>query len=98
MIGQVGLTLQPYKDTEVLEIGYLLKEKFWHYGYAREAAAGCKKYAFEVLKQDKVCSVIKVDNTSSIRVAESIDMRKEDTFIARYYNGGMLHYLYSVQR
>ena len=42
MIGQVGLTLQPYKDTEVLEIGYLLKEKFWHYGYAREAAAGCK--------------------------------------------------------
>ena len=98
MIGQVGLTLQPYKDTEVLEIGYLLKEKFWHYGYAREAAAGCKKYAFEVLKQDKVCSVIKVDNTSSIRVAESIGMRKEDTFIARYYNGDMLHYLYSVQR
>lgn len=98
MIGQAGLTLQPYKDTEVLEIGYLLKEKFWHYGYAREAAAGCKKYAFEVLKQDKVCSVIKVDNTSSIRVAESIDMRKEDTFIAWYYNGDMLHYLYSVQR
>lgn len=98
MIGQAGLTMQPYKDTEVLEIGYLLKEKFWHYGYAREAAAGCKKYAFEVLKQDKVCSVIKVDNTSSIRVAESIGMRKEDTFIARYYNGDMLHYLYSVQR
>ena len=48
MIGQAGLTMQPYKDTEVLEIGYLLKEKFWHYGYAREAAAGCKKYAFEV--------------------------------------------------
>ena len=59
---------------------------------------GCDTYAFEVLKQDKVCSVIKVDNTSSIRVAESIGMRKEDTFIARYYNGDMLHYLYSVQR
>ena len=28
MIGQAGLTLQPYKDTEVLEIGYLLKDKF----------------------------------------------------------------------
>ena len=37
MIGQAGLTMQPYKNTEVLEIGYLLKEKFWHYGYAREA-------------------------------------------------------------
>ena len=28
MIGQAGLTMQPYKNTEVLEIGYLLKEKF----------------------------------------------------------------------
>lgn len=27
MIGQAGLTIQPYKDTEILEIGYLLKEK-----------------------------------------------------------------------
>lgn len=98
MIGQAGLTMQPYKDTEVLEIGYLLKEKFWHYGYAREAAAGCKKYAFEVLKQDKVCSVIKVDNTASIKVAESIGMKREDTFVAQYYNGEMLHYLYSVRR
>ena len=25
MIGQAGLTMQPYKETEVLEIGYLLK-------------------------------------------------------------------------
>ena len=38
MIGQAGLTIQPYKDKEVLEIGYLLKESFWHNGYASEAA------------------------------------------------------------
>ena len=42
MIGQAGLTIQTYKNTEVLEIGYLLKENFWHHGYAREAACGCK--------------------------------------------------------
>lgn len=59
MIGQAGFTMQPYKNTEVLEIGYLLKEKFWHCGYAREAAMECKKYAFENLNRDKVCSVIK---------------------------------------
>lgn len=46
MIGQAGLTLQPYKDTEVLEIGYLLKENFWHNGYAREASNACKKICF----------------------------------------------------
>ena len=42
MIGQAGLTLQPYKGAEVLEIGYLPKEGFWHRRYAIEAAMGCK--------------------------------------------------------
>ncbi|MBE6072728.1 MAG: GNAT family N-acetyltransferase [Clostridium butyricum] len=98
MIGQAGLTMQPYKGKEVLEIGYLLKQKFWHCGYAREAAMGCKKYAFENLNKEKVHSVIKMDNAASIRVAESIGMIKEDEFITQYYNGDMWHYLYSVQR
>ncbi|MFR9216888.1 MAG: GNAT family N-acetyltransferase [Ruthenibacterium sp.] len=98
MIGQAGLTIQPYKDSEVLEIGYLLKREFWHYGYSREAACGCKKYAFEQLKKDKVYSIIKADNLSSIKVAESIGMNKEDEFVTQYYNGDMLHFLYSVHR
>ena len=96
MIGQAGLTMQPYKNTEVLEIGYLLKGNFWYYGYAKEAACGCKKYAFEHLKKDKVYSIMKADNLPSIKVAESIGMNKEDEFITQYYNGDMLHFLYSV--
>ena len=98
MIGQAGLTMQPYKDTQVLEIGYLLKEAFWHCGYAREAALACKKYALEHLHRDKVYAIIKADNTASIKVAESIGMAKEDEFTARYYHGDMLHFLYSAQR
>lgn len=90
--------MQPYKNTEVLEIGYLLKKNFWHCGYAKEAALGCKRYAFEHLKKDKVYSVIKADNFSSIKVAESIGMSKEDEFITRYYSGNMLHFLYSVHK
>ncbi len=98
MIGQAGLTMQSYKGSEVLEIGYLLKKNFWHYGYAREAAGGCKKYAFEHLDRDKVYSIINADNFASMRVAESIGMKKEDEFITQYYNGDMLHFLYSVRR
>ena len=30
MIGQCGLTMQPWKDREVLEIGYLFQRLFWH--------------------------------------------------------------------
>ena len=51
MVGQAGLTMQPYRNKDVLEIGYLLKKEFWHCGYAREAAEGCKRYAFEQLKR-----------------------------------------------
>ena len=63
-----------------------------------QAAMGCKKYAFENLNRDKVCSVIKADNLASIKVAESIGMSKEDEFTTQYYNGDMLHFLYSVHK
>lgn len=98
MIGQAGLTIQLYKNTEVLEIGYHLKEQFWHMGYAQEAAAGCKKYAFEYLNEDKVYAIIKSDNIPSIKVAERIGMQKKDEFITQYYNGDMLHFLYFIHR
>ena len=32
MIGQCGLTMQPWKETEVLEIGYLFCRRHWHKG------------------------------------------------------------------
>ena len=63
---------------------------------AKEAAQGCKKYAFKNLDINKVCAIIKSDNFASMKVAESIDMSKETKFITRYYNGDMLHFLYSV--
>ena len=98
MIGQAGLTMQSYKGTEVLEIGYLLKERFWHHGYASEAANGCKKYAFEQLNRAKVYSIIKSDNYASMKVAKSMGMKKEDEFVTQYYNGDMLHFLYSIYK
>lgn len=80
-------------------------ERYKKYGYglwamilknAKEAAQGCKKYAFKNLDINKVCAIIKSDNFASMKVAESIDMSKETKFITRYYNGDMLHFLYSV--
>lgn len=98
MIGQAGLTMQPYKEKEVPEVGYLLKKKHWHCGYAAEAAAGCRDYAFYKLDMAEVFSIIKADNAPSVRVAERIGMTRKDAFITRYYHGDMLHYLYSVRR
>ncbi|MDD6466821.1 MAG: GNAT family N-acetyltransferase [Erysipelotrichaceae bacterium] len=38
MIGQCGITWQPWKEEEVLEISCLFNRQYWHNGYATEAA------------------------------------------------------------
>lgn len=91
MIGQCGLTMQPWKDKDILEIGYLFERAYWHKGYASEAAAACKKYAFEVLKTDEVCSIIRDTNTASQMVAIRNGMKASDTYIKHYRGVDMPH-------
>lgn len=97
-IGQAGLTMQNVEGVQELEIGYLLKKKRWHKGYATEAAAACKEYAFDVLHQNRVTSIIRDSNLSSQRVAQRIGMKIEKSFIKHYYNMDMPHYLYSLEK
>ena len=80
MIGQCGLTIQPWKESEVLEIGYLLNRIYWHKGYAAEAAVACKKYAFDTLKAEEVCSIIRDTNTASQSVAVRTGMTRADSW------------------
>ncbi len=98
MIGQCGLTIQPWKETEVLEIGYLFNRLYWHMGYAAEAAKACKKYAFDVLKADEVCSIIRDTNIASQNVAVRNGMKRADTWIKHYRGIDMPHYRYVVQK
>ena len=96
MIGQCGLTMQPWKDENVLEIGYLFERSYWHKGYAIEAAKACKKYAFEILKADEVCSIIRDTNIASQKVAIRNGMTIKDVWTKHYRGVDMLHYRYVV--
>ena len=98
MIGQCGLTMQNYRDIQVLEVGYLFQKSFWGKGYATEAAAACRNYAFEKLNATEVFSIIRDTNTASQNVALRIGMTKVDTFIKHYRGIDMPHFLYSIQR
>lgn len=98
MIGQCGLTMQPWKDTEVLEIGYLFQRQYWHKGYATEAAIGCRDYAFEILNAEEVCSIIRDTNIPSQKVAIRNGMAVMDHWTKHYRGVDMPHDRYVATR
>ena len=98
MIGQCGLTMQPWHGDEVLEVGYLFNRAFWHHGYATEAARGCMEYAFDRLGAKEVCSIIRETNQPSRRVAERNGMVLSDTWVKHYRGVDMPHVRYCATR
>ena len=97
LIGQAGLTLQDAGGFEVTELGYLLKSGFWHCGYAAEAAAALRDYAFSSLGLDEVYSIIRDTNTASMHAAKRCGMEKRGEIIKHFRGIDMLHYVFSVR-
>lgn len=98
MIGQCGLTLQGWRDKEILEIGFLFQKAHWHKGYATEAAVACKEYAFSVLDANSVYSIIRDTNTAAQKVAARNGMHVVDKDTKHFRNVDMEFYLYAVER
>lgn len=98
VIGQCGLTMQPWKEEEVLEVGYLFQRAFWHQGYAAEAARACRDYAFEKLGAGEVCSIIRDTNQASQKVAQRNGMTPRDTWTKHYRGVDMPHIRYVVMK
>lgn len=98
MIGQCGITMQPWKDNEVLEIGYLFRRDCWHKGFATEAAAACKEYAFTKLNADKIHSIIRDTNIPSQNVAKRNGMSITDSWVKHYRGIDMPHYLFTAKK
>lgn len=97
MIGQAGLTWQMAEQERVLEVGYLLRYDCWGMGYATEAAAACRDYAFDRLHAKVVHALIKTDNFPSQRVARRLGMEKVKTFTATFWGGPMEHFLFRME-
>lgn len=98
MIGQCGLTMQPWKDREVLEIGYLFRRQYWHKGYATESAQACRQYAFDILDSKEVCSIIRDTNLPSQKVALRNGMIPMDRWTKHYRGVDMPHIRYAAVR
>lgn len=92
------MTMQSWRDKEILEIGYLFQKAYWHKGYATEAAIACREYAFTVLNASSVYSIIRDTHIASQNVAvrNGMKMIDKDTKNFRYVDMDFL--LYCVER
>lgn len=97
-LGQCGITWQNCDGENVPEIGYLFKRKYWHNGYAAEAARGCVKYAFDTLGFDKIYSIIRDNNYASQNVARRNGMKIVKTFVKHYYGIDMPHLVFCAEK
>ena len=76
-VGCVGLWQSP--GWPELELGYWLVPEHQGKGYAREGCLRCRDFARDVLRARSLVSYIDPSNARSIRLAESIGARREQT-------------------
>ncbi len=105
MIGRVGLlawdpatwtpgTRAELGDRAEIEIGWTLARDAWGNGYATEAAAAVRDWAFGELALRRLVSLIQPGNAGSIRVAEKLGARLEREIVT---GSGQHALLYAVQ-
>ncbi len=98
MIGQCGITRQRIDDDEVLEVGYLFRRAYWHRGYATEAAAASRDWAFRDLDTPTVWAKVRDTNIASMNVAIRLGMTVRRRFVTRYRGVDMPHLGFAVDR
>ena len=80
------------------EIGYLFAYKYWHKGYATEAAMACREYGFEKLQFDALYSIIRDTNIASQNVAIRNGMHIVGSMV-KYYRGEVMpHVVFCVRK
>ncbi len=68
LIGGVGVGVRDDRGDDDWELGYWLGEPYWNRGYASEAAAALRDFAFEALKLERIVAGHFTDNHASGRV------------------------------
>ena len=80
VIGDCGLTLQNIGGQTLPEIGYHVRRDLQRRGYAREAVAAVRDWAFEHTDFPALYAACMHANTPSIRTAEAVGMRFDREF------------------
>jgi len=77
---------------QTAELGYDFRSDYWNQGFATEAAAAVRDYAFNVLQLPRLISLIRVGNEASRRVSEKIGMG----LVAEIKQSGIPYWKYGI--
>ncbi len=94
IIGWCGL--QPFDETDEIEIGYAVEKEFWGQGIVSEAAAALLGYGFETVGLERIVAVAIPENRGSSRVMEKIGMTYEKNTVA--YGNECVYYAMSREQ
>ncbi|QDT39800.1 anhydro-N-acetylmuramic acid kinase [Stratiformator vulcanicus] len=94
-IGAVGLVTQMEEGETFHEIGYMIHRPYWRQGYAYEAAAAVRDWAFANHAYDPVVSFVRPQNTPSQAVARKLGMTPQDRLID---HAGLPHHVFEISR
>lgn len=84
------------KNAGIIDIGYDLREEYWGKGYMKEALNEIIAYADEIMRVKEIRAIISVDNTKSIRLAESLGFKVTGSEYVLFRNEKYLHNIYSL--
>ena len=94
LIGDCGLEHREVGDAAELELGYDIRSTYWNRGLATEAATAVRHYAFQIVEQPRLISLIRPGNAASMRVAEKIGMHRS----AEILQGETRYWVYALSR
>ncbi|KPB06054.1 GNAT family N-acetyltransferase [Bacillus sp. CHD6a] len=76
-IGMIDFSTFAREDFQWGRIGYTIHNQYWRAGYGKEAVNAALNIAFQQLNFHRIEAHINLDNTPSVKLAESIGMEFE---------------------
>jgi len=98
VIGIMGILPVNIKETDYIEIAYILKQEFWGKGYATEGIKACVDYIFNVLNADKCIAQVIPENTSSSKIAKRLGMKVIDDYMRDNNGKDVFHLIYALNK
>lgn len=77
LVGDCGLITTTVEGQPEVELGWIVRRRYWGKGIATEAAAAWLDFAFDTLGRERIVSMVSAENVASRRVAEKLGMTVE---------------------